>query len=483
MAFIYNNLGVLYEEMEDPDQALNYHRQALKIKMELNDPSGVGSSLNNLGVVFEQLLPNYDSSIYYYRKAYEVFRKADNQRGIATSLGNIGVIHRLNHQPDSAVFYAEKALKIRSFLNDEEGKSSCLFNLGKAQYDLREYKASEKFFQQSLKISKKINSRKRTSKIYEALALLYNHMHENEKAYEYHVKYSQLKDSILNSENSKQIAELKTRYELEKKNQQLSVLSQKNILQKESIVKYNFLLLTIFLIAILITFIAILLFRQNRLKARQQTFELQQKLLRSQMNPHFIFNTLFSIQTYMLDNDAISASRFLSRFAKLMRHILENSKHEYVSLENEIEFLKNYLFIQQLRFDESFTYEVKYTGKEESSQILIPPMLSQPFIENAIDHGIRNIDKEGVVKVHFSIRDEMLKVTIADNGVGFYHKKPGHQKLKNHKSTGVENTRQRIKILANKYKSEYLFEIRDLGRENPSKTGTIITFAIPLIFA
>jgi sensor histidine kinase YesM len=120
---------------------------------------------------------------------------------------------------------------------------------------------------------------------------------------------------------------------------------------------------------------------------------------------------------------------------------------------------------------------------EEASQIMIPPMLSQPFIENAIDHGIRNIDADGIVKLVFSIRENNLIVNVEDNGVGFYHKKEGSQKLKNHKSTGVENTRQRIKILANKYKSEDLFEIRDLGQENPQKNGTIITFAIPLIYA
>jgi LytS/YehU family sensor histidine kinase len=186
----------------------------------------------------------------------------------------------------------------------------------------------------------------------------------------------------------------------------------------------------------------------------------------------------------MLENDAISASRFLSKFAKLMRHILENSKHEFVTLENEMEFVNEYLFIQQLRFDESFQYKVVFDEmEEEASQIMIPPMLSQPFIENAIDHGIRNIDRKGIVKLTFSIRKKSLIVSIEDNGVGFYHTKQGQHKLKNHKSTGVENTRQRIKILAGKYKSEILFEIRDLNQENPQKNGTIITFAIPLIYA
>lgn len=483
MAFIYNNLGVLSEEMDNPKNALDYHRKALQLKIEIDDKSGVGSSLNNIGVVFEQYLPNYDSSIFYYRMAYHVFDEVGNKSGIATSLGNIGVVHWLNHQPDSAIFYAEKALEIRNSIHDEEGISSTLLNLGKSYFDLKDYRKAESFFQQSLKISKKTNSRKRTSEIYEALAKLYNKQQKNDKAYDFHLQYSQLRDSLLNEENNKQIAELKTRYELEKKDKQLEILSQKNYSQKQSIKGYNYLLASILIIAFLITFITVLLVRHNRLKVQQQTTELRQKLLRSQMNPHFIFNTLFSIQTYMLENDAISASRFLSKFAKLMRNILENSKHEFVNLESEIEFLNDYLFIQQLRYDESFTYEVIFEGKEEPVQLQVPPMLSQPFVENAIDHGIRNIKRKGKVAVTFTSSRENIQVTISDNGVGYYKHAAGNHANKNHHSTGVDNTRQRIQLFNNEYKTKSLFKIQDLSFETPPKQGTIITFAIPKIYA
>lgn len=482
MAFIYNNLGVLSEEMENPEDAIKYHRKALKLKMELDNKSGVGSTLNNIGVVYEQYLPNYDSSIYYYKKAFEVFSEAEDQSGIATALGNIGVIFWLQHQADSAIFYAEKALQIRISLNDEEGISSSLFNLGRAYSEKNNYKKAEDYFMQSLFLSRKINSRKRTSEIYEALALMYNKKQEYNKAYDYHLQYSQLRDSLLNEENNKQIAELKTLYDLEKKDKQLNVLSNQNLLQKQSITRHNYLLAAILLIAFLITFITILLVRQNRLKVQQQTSELKQKLLRSQMNPHFIFNTLFSIQTYMLENDAMSASRFLSGFAKLMRQILENSKHEYITLEDEIEFLVNYLHIQQLRFTELFKYEVIFEDDEESSQIMVPPMLSQPFVENAIEHGIRNIDWQGNVQVSFTIKEDILLVCIEDNGLGFNHKKEDKKEIKNHKSTGIENAKQRIQILTNKHNSEQLFKIQDLSLETGDGKGTLVTFAIPIIY-
>ncbi|RLD54513.1 MAG: hypothetical protein DRJ05_14500, partial [Bacteroidetes bacterium] len=417
------------------------------------------------------------------KQALKVFDGLGDKRRYAISLGTIGIVYWMEHEIDSAIFYSEKALGIFEMINNDDGISSALFSLGRDYFEKGDFQLAESYYLQSLKVSKKTNSQKRITETYEALAKMYNKTDQNNKAYAYHVKYTVLKDSLLNEENNRQIAEMKARYELEKKDKQLNVLSQKNQVQKKSISRYNYLLVSILLIASLIAVITILLVRQSRLKTRHQTTELRQKLLRSQMNPHFIFNTLFSIQTYMLENDARSASHFLSKFAKLMRHILENSKHEFVTLENEIEFLNEYLFIQQLRFNESFKYKVVFNEGEEASQIMIPPMLSQAFVENAIDHGIRNIEREGFVKVRFSIKGENLIVTIKDNGVGFHHKKPGQHELKNHKSTGVENTRQRIQILANEHKSGHLFEIKDLSQEMPSKPGTIVTFAIPLIYA
>jgi len=433
--------------------------------------------------VYEQYLPNYDSSIFYYKKALDAFSESEDESGVATALGNIGIIFWLQHQADSAIFYAKKALKIRKSINDEEGISSSIFNLGRSYAENKNYKKAEEFYQQSLQISRQINSRKRISETYEAMAILYHEINLSEKAYSYHLKYSQLRDSLLNEENDKHIAKLKTLYDLEKKDKKLNVLAHQNQLQKERITRYNYGLVAIFLIVSLVTLVAFLLLRQNRLKLQQQALELQQKLLRSQMNPHFIFNTLSSIQTYMLENDTKSASRFLSGFAKLMRHILENSKHEFISLEDEIEFLNNYLHIQQLRFTKSFNYKVVYREEEEPSQILVPPMLSQPFVENAIEHGIRNIDWTGEINILITSNEKNLQISIEDNGVGFNHKKEKKPISQNHKSTGIENARQRIQILTNKYSSDHIFKITDMSYENPEGKGTIVTFAIPIIYA
>ncbi len=483
MAFIFNNLGVVSEELQHPNDALEYYKKALELKLAAQDTAGAANSMNNIGVVYEHL-KEYDSSLIFYYKALEIFEKIDNKRRIATTYNNIGIIFRLEGNTDSAVFYINKALEINKITKNKDGELSYLLSLGRVYYDMGNIKKAGELYLKSLEIAKEPGNRKKIADIYKALAEYFNKTGRFQKAYEYQVRYTNLKDTLLNEANNKQIALLKTGYELEKKDKKLKILSQQNILQKQSIKKYNYLFIAIFLITLLIAIITVLLVRQNRLEDRQKTTELHQKLLRSQMNPHFIFNTLFSIQTYMLENDTISASRFLSRFAKLMRQILEYSKHEFIKLEDEMEFLNNYLLTQQLRFNESFGYEIIYNGDEdEKSLILVPPMLIQPLVENAIEHGVRNIDREGFIKIVYTINEKNLTVTVEDNGIGYFSSNEKENTIKNHKSTGLENTRSRIQMLNNKYKTKFIFEIKDLSNETPPRNGTIITFAIPLIFA
>ncbi len=482
MAFIYNNLGVISEEMGNYHNALEYYHKALRIKVALNDSLGMGNSLNNIGVVFENNLSGYDSSIVYYQQALKIFQDIGNKSGIATSLGNIGVVFWIKQQPDSTIHYSEEALKIRQELNDLEGISSSLLNLGRAWFDKNDFSNAESYFRQSLEISKKLNIRKRISEVYEALALLYYQQNDNTLAFQFHVKYSRLKDSILNEENSRQIAELKTRYELEKKDEKLNELSLKNQIQRQSITRYNYLLGALFFIAVLIATLAILMIRQRRMKVENQTAELQQKLLRSQMNPHFIFNTLFSIQTYIQEKNLATASQFLSRFAKLMRHILENSKHDFVSLQDEMDFLDEYLKTQQLRYGGSFKYNITVIDLDEDpDDLLIPPMMSQPFVENAIEHGLRNIDHQGKIQVLFKVADQMLNIRIEDNGVGFDQGHVNRKQNRKHQSTGIDNTRQRIRLLCDKYRCDHHFKITGISPQSGNSTGTIVTFAIPLI--
>lgn len=237
---------------------------------------------------------------------------------------------------------------------------------------------------------------------------------------------------------------------------------------------------TWFLLAIIITVISLialyLWLQRRRLVAEKNALISKQKLLRTQMNPHFIFNSLMAIQHFLLRQDSGTAAIYLGKFSKLMRGILSHSKEETITLEKEIEFLDNYLRLQKLRFEESFEYSFNVDENLQLELIKIPPMLTQPFIENAIEHGIK--ESCGKVQVTVFGDDNFLKMVVEDNGVGYLNSVENRAKFQNHESMAINITSERLKLLHKKQKNNITFEITDLSREGGK--GTRVLFKIPL---
>jgi len=235
-------------------------------------------------------------------------------------------------------------------------------------------------------------------------------------------------------------------------------------------------------VILIIILLFIMFYRQWQLKYHQRILSLEQRLLRSQMNPHFIFNSLMNIQNFMLSNDVKKANNYLTRFARLVRAILENSREEFIPLEEEIDMLRNYLDLQKLRHNNKLDYEISVHEHIMTEDILIPPMLIQPFVENAIEHGILLKKGKGHVNIEISQNNEYLLVIINDNGVGrkeamARRKKP--QKTQRSLSTMI--TRERIELYNSKAKTKIELKISDIKDEN-AKTilGTSVKLKIPL---
>lgn len=203
------------------------------------------------------------------------------------------------------------------------------------------------------------------------------------------------------------------------------------------------------------------LFYRNRLRAareeaatREKMRDLQTAALRAQMNPHFIFNCLASIQHFIAENDSAAATRYLSRFARLVRLALHGSLDGTHALADEVEMLENYLSLEQLRFRGKFNFEIRIEPGLDPNDVFLPPMLVQPFVENAIQHGMKNKEKDGQIKVVFSAEGSNLLVAISDNGPGFDPEKKagGNNSPENegHKSVGMTLTGNRLELLAGK---------------------------------
>lgn len=224
--------------------------------------------------------------------------------------------------------------------------------------------------------------------------------------------------------------------------------------------------------------------KQQRLEMENAMLELEQKALRLQMNPHFIFNALNSIQGLIATQDTKSARYYLAKFSKLMRRVLENSRETHISLEREIDSLEVYLDLERFCGGEKFDFDIQTDEKLNPEETLIPPMLIQPFVENAIIHGINHLEnRKGKITLRF-VRDEnTLTCEIIDNGIGRAearnvnkHRVPGH------KSTALAVTEERLNVLKGSGGGDTVgLEIKDLYKEAGIAAGTQVTIKIPLI--
>lgn len=218
---------------------------------------------------------------------------------------------------------------------------------------------------------------------------------------------------------------------------------------------------------------------ERKSEISRQISQLETKALQAQMNPHFIFNAITSIQNYILDNDVDSALKYLSDFSRIIRMTLDNVNREFISIDEEIEYLKYYLSIERMRFDEKFSEEFQVDDQLDEQTVLIPPMILQPFVENAIHHGIMP-KGEGVVRIRFRKKDEnTLRCIVEDNGVG---RKETGDSNSFHKSMGSNIAKDRIEYFNSisgelaKYSMKYV----DLHDEEGEARGTRVVIDLPL---
>jgi LytS/YehU family sensor histidine kinase len=297
-------------------------------------------------------------------------------------------------------------------------------------------------------------------------------------ALNYFEKYIKIRDSISEAVNKNKVEEMQLKYEADKKEAEIRALTQNNKILLLSSTNKKYLVYGLIIIFILLTGIGLLIFRQYQLRAKQETVKLEQKLLRAQMNPHFLFNSISSIESYIYEHQPKEAGDYLAQFARLMRLILENSAFEYITLDKEIETLQYYLSLQKLRLNDNLDYTIEIDPAIQTSQICIPPMLTQPFIENAIEHGFRGLKEAGKIHIVFSLKGDVLEVRISDNGIGIGQALQQKELYNSHKSMAMQITYERLKFL-NKTKNKKMhFEIGEIA--NDVKKGTEVLFSIPV---
>ncbi len=481
-ATIFNNIAGIHYKTGYYSKANDYYLMSLKLKKQMNDDKGCAKTYNNLGSVFEAL-KQYDKAIEYYSKAEDIFTAIKSPDNLAATQNNIGSALEQQQKYAQAYEYYSKALEVSEKTGNPDGIITALINIANLNLKINNLTNVGMVLNRASELAEEQHSIYYLSKIYSLFAKYFEKKHNFQQAYQYQKKYTIIKDSLFNKEKFNAINDLNIKYETEKKELQIKSLTQKNqILQKEKEIKdlklaakqKTIWAITVAIILIIITFA--LIFRSVKLKAETKQLAVEQKLLRSSMNPHFIFNALTSIQGTIYKGDTKTTGKYLSKFARLMRNILETTKEEFIPIEKEMEIITQYLDLQKLRFNDKFDYAINLE-EEIDQDVLIPPMLLQPILENAIKHAFVE-QNQGLIEINIKKRNKKLIIEITDDGKGI---EVEPLKNKKHKSLAISIIRQRINLLNKKFtkKNRFLFSLQNRINYD-GKEGTIAIFEIPI---
>lgn len=506
------NMGNLYKEAGETEMALSYFRLAAQ-NAKHNNPVRYNKLMGDICVMINQ----WDSAIFYYKKSHHFVTLQTTDSSIIKkdfSLKNlyIGEVYLKQHKYDLAIEQFKLPLLFFKKGNDKNLLVKILRALAKC-YLIKQNFTTALFYTNSLiKIAQQTNSRPFIRDAYELYWKIYDDMGEIKSAYNYSLKYIAIKDSIMGDEYRRNIAlsqmrmqdeQQKTTINLLQKDQQLikeklSIQQQK--IKSESLLK-NILFASIVIFILITTIILRLIIlrrrnekqrleyelelqqleaKKNTIEFQQQASELEMQALRAQMNPHFIFNCLSSINRFILINKTEDASDYLTKFSRLIRMALHNSEKQMITLESELEALRLYLDLERLRFKNAFNYQITFINTVDTNAVYIPPMMIQPFAENAIWHGLMHKKGVGCLDIQLYATDKKLICAIIDNGIGRNMSASFKSKsAEKNKSMGVELTAGRLALL-NKTKNEAaVFEIEDLIDEKGLGCGTKVVLTMP----
>ncbi len=513
----WHELAVVFRRIDYNAQALKLYMRVLEWAESNHDTLLMHSSLNGIGNVYISYNNYYDAIGYFQRSLAYQGKMKTNRLGMAINTNNIGEAYLFLHNTDSALVYLKRSFKINLEIGSELGQAICHNGIGMVYVEQKHYEKARYEYQKSLEINQKIgdliyvaDNHRNLGKVYmltgnyplseehllkaleigktigsnlqileadKILSELYSYMQKTELALEHMRESMAYKDSITKEVSRQNSEAMDVLFRAEKQEREIVILKQKAQLDALQISRQKFLIIGIASFVLAIAVIILFFYRQRLLKEKLSQMSLEQKLLRTQLNPHFVFNSLAAVQNYILHNDKIAASDYLVNFSRLMRNILMGSGSDFIPLENELEILNDYLKLQQLRFQNKFDYRFEISNNIEPQTCMVPPMLVQPFVENSIEHGIRGIDRQGLIIIRFNREQNLLLIEVEDNGIGLQEHSSEKQKS-NHVSMATKITKQRMQNLQSITKRTCKLEILD-KITHKSLPGVLIRIQIP----
>lgn len=482
-ARIYNNIGIVYKSQGDHFRALEYFVKCLKIQERVGDRT-IGITMTNIGNIYLDQ-KNEAKAFEYYGKAKQHFDKYPDYRGLGELYNNLGLYYKKNGNADKALGQFNLALAAFAKIGDKFGASDTYAFIGEIDFDRKQYGHALANTNKSLALARELSIMERIQDSEHKLSQIYAAMNQPAEALAHYKLYSVAKDSVSNYENIRNSVRAEMNFEFDKKQAlQKKEQEKREIVYQEQAKRHRMQIVYLSLFILLAFGIVFLIYNRLQLKKtltlQKELAEYEQKALHLQMNPHFVFNCLGSISSFIVQNGTDSAIKYLSKFSKLMRLTLEYSKESLIPIDKEIESLQNYLELEQLRFNNVFSFDIRKSGDIEDDMAL-PPLLLQPFVENAIIHGLIPKKESGQIAIDFSVEKETLVCTITDNGIGIDKSQALKENLVNvHKSMALDITRKRLEMMEAYTAKTAQVSISETKNDNGETTGTKVVLRLPI---
>ncbi|HEX9979683.1 MAG TPA: tetratricopeptide repeat protein [Flavobacterium sp.] len=468
---VCNNLGNIYKAQGNLQKALDSYKKALKIQQEIAEPAAA-MSLTNIGAIYleqNKLQEAYRS----FKNAENLFADWDNKRGLALLKNYLGDYYVRKSDFGQAQQFYSISLGMYEEMQNQHGASLVLFNLGKLYSRQKMFPQALECANRSLRYATETGLRDQAFHSEKLLSEIHEATGNDKEALAYYKRSVALKDSIYTAENNKKFVRAEMEFDYKMKE---SLLLEKN--KRQQLIASFSIIGGLLLIGLIF-----MIFNRRQVKRRltlqKEVSEYEQKALHLQMNPHFVFNCLGAISSFIVQNGTDSALRYLSKFSKLMRLTLEYSKDSLIPIDKEIEGLQNYLELEQLRFHNSFEFEIHSSDKVEFNMGL-PPLLIQPFVENAILHGLVPKEGPGKINVSFDVANNQLVCTITDNGIGIAKSMElKEHSVQAHQSMALAITKKRLEIMEATISKSAQIEIVE-NKNNDGAAGTRVTLRLPI---
>ncbi|MFH0759915.1 MAG: histidine kinase [Bacteroidota bacterium] len=475
-------LANLYGAFNQPEKVNESLEQMLEFSRLESDPASGQIALDRLGKLRLNYKRDFKTVDRYFRGSLEISMSLGDTAGIASTLSDIAWNLYVEQQLDSSLYYYNKAIEY-----GETGKryytlANAYGNIGTVYRDMKKYDKARIYWGKGIETAKIINDWYTPSWIYKDMSQMAADQGNYRDAYKFQLYYKEFSDSLASQKSTEGLNLARAKFEADTVKKEVELLSLR--LKNQRLLIYGFagfLLLTVI--------IGLLLFWQSRLNSKRRISEMDKKILevtqanlRQQMNPHFIFNTLNSIQYYMYKHDKLATNNYLTKFSSLMRKILENSQHTSIPIRDELDALQLYLELESIRFRDKFDYEISVDDEIDPLMFKIPTMLIQPYVENAICHGLMYREEKGKVKVSLTYCKDYISCIIEDNGIGREASRELNRNLeKNHNSLGTQITESRLKLVSTLYGTSLKTIFTDLKDNEGNGEGTRVEIHIPIL--